>query len=298
MTSLALGISISGKKIQAVEMEKNGLHGVLRTIDEWENMLPSGLEPPGPYELDLFADTLAAFLTAGMVKAQNVSLALDSSSLFIHRIPIEENAPDAAIREQVEWELAQYFPDAGAGAFITDYHRMSQFPSVRLNEVLSVSVRKSVAQSIGKVLKGLGLRLQVVDADHFAAESALRVNYPDSLRRHVALVGIKEERIDISILKNGNLEAYRHVSVHSTEEIIAEVGSLAQESGGVFTIVAYGTALNAELLHGIRQEAGSLVEALNPLRHVAIADSLRVAEHLTTPSYRFASVIGLALRRD
>ena len=129
-----------------------------------------------------------------------------------------------------------------------------------------VSVRKSSAQAIGKVLKGLGLRLRVVDADHFAAESALRVNYPDSLRRHVALVGIKETRVDISVLKNGNLESYRYIPVHSPEEIIAEVGSLARESGGVFTIVAYGTALNAELLQGIRQEAGSLIEALNPLR--------------------------------
>jgi Tfp pilus assembly PilM family ATPase len=298
MAASILGISITGQSIHAVEMAKNGLNSTMHAIDEWENPFSAGYEEPDPHALELFTEYLAAFLKVNQSKARVASIALDTGSLFIHRMPIEDHTPDDVISEQIRWELEQYFPHLSSAEFISAYHRMSRFPSVRLNEILSVSLRRKTAHAIEEVLTTLGLKLHILDADHFSAETALRMNYPDSLRRHISLIGIKTNRLDISLLKNGNLESYFHVVVDAPTDIVEQIGQLSREQAGVFSIVTYGPALDSGLLQQIRRGSATLVEALNPLRQVAIADSLRVADRLSTPSYRFAAAIGVALRRD
>jgi Tfp pilus assembly PilM family ATPase len=298
MHSLILGISITGQSIHAVEVAKQGLTSTIRAIEEWTNPLAPGFQEPDAQALELLTEYLAAFLKINQIKATHASIALDTDALFIHRLPIEGQTSENTIKDQIRWELEQYYPGAPAGEFVTAHHRMSRFPSVRLNEVLSVSVRRRTAQALERMLATLGLRLHILDADHFSAESALRMNYPDSLRRHIALLGVKPRRLDISTLKNGNLESYSYTLLESTGQLVEEIGRLSRLHAGVFTIVVYGPGLTAELLHDIRRGSSTLVEALNPLRQVAVAESLRVAEHLSTPSYQFAAAIGVALRRD
>lgn len=298
MHSLILGISITGQSIHAVEVAKQGLTSTIRAIDEWTNPLAPGSQEPDAQALELLTEYLAAFLKVNQIRANHASIALDTDSLFIHRLPIEDQTSENTIKDQIRWELEQYYPGAQDAEFVTAHHRMSRFPSVRLNEVLSVSVRRRTAQAFERVLSTLGLRLHILDADHFSAESALRMNYPDSLRRHIALLGVKPRRLDISTLKNGNLESYSYTLLESTGQLVEEIGRLSRQHAGVFTIVVYGPGLTAELLHDIRRGSSTLVEALNPLRQVAVAESLRVADHLSTPSYQFAAAIGVALRRD
>jgi Tfp pilus assembly PilM family ATPase len=298
MTSLVLGIGITGRYVHAVEISRAGLASTLNAIDEWENPFTSGFDIPPPQAFEMFAEYLSAFMKVNQVKARHVSIALDTASLFIQRIPIEETSTDDMIREQIRWEITQYFPGTDPAEFISDYHRMSRFPSVRLNEILSVSIRRKLAQSLEKALGSLDLRLLILDADHFSAETALRANYPDSLRRNIALIGIKSDRLDHTLLKNGNLESYSAVELESPEDIVEEFARITREHADVFSSVAYGPALNSELLHEIRLGSSSLVEALNPLRQVTVSETLRVAEHITSPSYRFAGAIGVALRRN
>jgi Tfp pilus assembly PilM family ATPase len=298
MLDTILGISISDRGVQAVEVMRNGLSATLLAIDEWPNPFSTGNGAIGPERMQQFTDTLSAFLKVNRIKSTRVSLALDTSYLFLHRIPVEEKTTEAQIREQVRWELEQYFPEADAAEFISDFHRMKRSATEPLNEVLTVSLRRPAAQHLARSLSGLGLQLNILDADHFSAETALRINYPDMFRRTLALLGIKENRLDVSLLRNGNLESYSYRVVQSNQEIIEEVGAISRETPGIFSITAYGPYLEKDLLQRIRRSSALLVEALNPLRHVSVSDSLRLADHLTAPSYRFASAVGVALRRE
>lgn len=144
----------------------------------------------------------------------------------------------------------------------------------------------------------MGLTLHVLDVDHFSADTALRVNYPDTNRKYLALVGVKENRLDVSLIKNGNMESYSYSVVQSNKEIVEQIGLLSRETKGIYSITVYGPFLDKDLLVQIRRGSSLLVEALNPLRHVKVSDSLRLADHLSVPSYRFASAVGVALRRD
>jgi hypothetical protein len=211
---------------------------------------------------------------------------------------MEDGLSRIELNEHINWELNQYYPDTPSKEFITDVHVLTQNTTDRWNQVLSVSVRRHDAYQVQQALTRLGLDMHIVDVDHFSADTALRINYPDTNRKYLALVGVKENRLDISLIKNGNMESYSYCVVQSNQEIIDQIAALARESKGIYSLTVYGTYLDKDLLVQIRRASTLLVEALNPLRHVKVADSLRLANHLSVPSFRFASAVGVALRRD
>lgn len=293
-----LGISISDTVVQAVEIRREGSIVTLLALDEWENTVQADETRRPAGGVQQFEDSLAAFLKVNKVKARQASVAVDTASLFITTLPFDEGLSQTEMKDQVNWELSQYFPGEDPKVFISDLHKMSLLPDAQRSNYLSVSARRAYVQTISRVLAKLNLELDVLDADHFSAETALRVNYPDTRRRYLALVGIKENRLDASYLRNGNLEGYSYAPVRSNQDIVDEVGRISRESNGIFSITAYGPYLDKELLVRIRRGSTLLVEALNPLRHVNVSDTLRLAEHLSGPSYRFASTVGVALRQE
>lgn len=292
-----LGLSLSDKGVQAAEIEQEGSSNTLLAIDEWENTLPEKAGRNG-HGVDQFLEYLSAFMKVNRVQARKVSIALDTSQVFINTIPMEDGISRPEMNEQIEWELSQYFPDVPSKAFITDVHPLTHHTNERWNETLTVSVNRREAYTIQQALVKLGLSLHVVDVDHFSADTALRFNYPDTNQKFLALVGIKENRLDISLIKNGNMESYSYSVVQSNAEIVEHISRLSRETRGIFSITVYGTFLDNDLLVQIRRNSSLLVEALNPLRHVRVSDSLRLADQISAPSYRFASAVGVALRRD
>jgi Tfp pilus assembly PilM family ATPase len=292
-----IGVSISDGGVQAVELERSGASTTLLAIDEWENAF-LGRTSSGPAEAKQFAKRLAKFMSDNKSRATKVSVAIDTAHLFLNSLPIAEGLTRNEINDHVKWELAQYYPAVDPNEFITDVHVLTERVSGPFNEALSVSLRRDDAAAVKKTIIAMGLELHIVDADHFAADTALRVNYPDTYRKYIALAGIKENRLDISLVRNGSLESYRYVVVNSNQEIIQGIAALARKSPGIHSITAYGPFLDRDLLTQVRRGSPILVEAMNPFRHIDVSDNLRLADNLSVPSYRFAAAVGVALRRD
>jgi Tfp pilus assembly PilM family ATPase len=293
-----LGLSISDRGIQAIELEREGLAMTLLAIDEWENTFPFDGANGDPAKLQQFQEYLAAFLKVNRVRARKACVALDTARLFLHSLPLEEGIPRPKVAEHLQWEISLFHPDIPPRDFITDIHVLKEHKQEHWNDVLSVSVLRRDVDAIRQALLQAGLQMDILDADHFSADEALRRNYPDTYRKFLALVGVKENRLDISLIRNGYLEAYRYLLVQSNKEIVEQIGRLSRETAGIYSVTVYGPYLDKDLLVQIRRGASLLVEALNPLRHINVSDSLRLADHLSVPSYRFASAVGAALRQD
>ena len=292
-----LGLSLSDKSVQAVEIEQDGPSNTLLAIDEWENTLPTSAGHNGQ-GTTRFIEYLTAFMKVNRSRSRKVSVSLDTADMFLNSIPLDDGLSRIQINEHINWELSQFFPELSSKEFVTDVHVLTQRPADGWNEVLSVSVQRHDVYLVQQAVQQMGLTLHVLDVDHFSADTALRVNYPDTNRKYLALVGVKENRLDVSLIKNGNMESYSYSVVQSNKEIVEQIGLLSRETKGIYSITVYGPFLDKDLLVQIRRGSSLLVEALNPLRHVKVSDSLRLADHLSVPSYRFASAVGVALRRD
>jgi Tfp pilus assembly PilM family ATPase len=292
-----VGIGLGSNSLQAVEIDHSGRTKTVLAMGEYLYARTRGEKSP-EQKSDIFSEGLSFFFNSQGFRSKRVSVALDTSSLFLHTLPVEAGLSGSQMTEQLNWELNQYFPETNPKDFITDVHVLSENPAQRLKEILSVSVRRKETARIQRAIAAIGRTVHIVDVDHFASETALRVNYPDTSAKDLALVGIKRHRVDISLLRKGVMESYRYHLVESDAELIEHVGSLSREARGVFSIVAYGPYLDNNLLVGIRRKSNILVEALNPLRHLSVSRTVRLGDNVAGPSYRFAAAIGVALRQD
>jgi Tfp pilus assembly PilM family ATPase len=292
-----VGISLNSQTIQVVEMDHSGETKTVLAMGEFPSTIgqTSGDSFKG---FRGFADAFSSFLKTQGIKSKKVSVALDTSMMFLHTLPVEESLTRAEVNEQLTWELSQYFPETNVKEFITDVHVLTKHPTDHWKEILSVSVRKKDTLWVQNAISSIGRTLHVLDVDHFAAETALRVNYPDTNLKDLALVGIKSHRLDVSLVRKGVMESYKYFLVDSDAEIIEQISSLARDARGVFSIVAYGPHLDNSLLVEIRRTSNILVEALNPFRHVNVSRSVKLGDNLAGPSYRFAAAVGVALRLD
>jgi len=292
-----LGLALGESRIQGALLRHEGPVRTLLAIDEWKNTIPFSNGKAGA-GLTAFSDRLGAFFETAGTRPGSVSVAIDSGRAFVLTIPLEDGGSRLERSEHMRWELEQYFPESGPGEFVTDIQPMTDNKIEDWVKTISVSLSRRHAGIVESAATASGAGLRIIDVDHFAADHALRFNYPDVGKKYMALIGIKESRIDVSILRNGVLESYRYHRVTSNQEIVEQIASLSEDQRGLFSISVYGTFLDTDLLTLIRQSSKLPVEALNPLRHIAVADSLRLSDHLTVPSFRFAAAVGVALRQD
>ncbi len=94
MPDSVIGISVSDRGVQAVEVMRNGPTATLLAIDEWENPFAGGGLNGDQEHFQVFAEAVRRFLGDNGIKSNRVSLALDTSYLFLHSVPAEEGATD------------------------------------------------------------------------------------------------------------------------------------------------------------------------------------------------------------
>ncbi len=300
MADHILGVHICPQQIRAVALERGARDSRLLLLGEMAAQFPAGLhdhaDPEAPSVA--LAATLASFVRDIHTPIRNVAVTFDAAFLFLAAIPTEPRSPESALADRVAWELGQYFPGTRLDQFVTDMHVIANPGAQKYDDLLVVAIRRDLTRAVRKALEKEGFVLHLVDVDHFSSELALKLNYPDTYSRYVALVGIKDLRLDVSLLRNGALESYRYHQLLSRKDSIQHLGTLSRETPGLASIIAYGPALDNGLLVQLRQASAIVVEALNPLRHVGVAETVQLPESVDSPPYRFAPAIGVALRRD
>ncbi len=300
MADQILGVHICPHQVRAVALERGPREGRLLLLEEIPADFPDGLHDhadPGP-SCNALALALTGFTGALMPPIRNVAVTFDTAFLFLAAIPTEPRSPEPVLHERVAWELKQYFPSVPADQFVTDMHVIANPAAQQYDELLVVAVKRDLTRAVRRALETHGFALRLVDADHFSTELALKLNYPDTYSRFVALVGIKDQRLDLSLLRNGVIEAYHYYQLSAKTDAIQILGTLSRESPDLASIMVYGPALDNALLIQLRQASTIVVESLNPLRHVGVADTVQLPESSASPPYRFAPAIGVALRRD
>ncbi|MBX2991177.1 MAG: hypothetical protein KF749_08415 [Bacteroidetes bacterium] len=297
MKNNALGLYLSETTAQAIIIERLGNRSVLAAAREWENTLfdYAGDDTPG---MDAFVDLLDQFLNSTPVRVQRSGVALDTSLLFFNTIPFEATATHEQMLQHIRWELGEYFPGLPRNAFISDTHTLARHNGSQFDNILAVSVRRDL---IGKLRHGLGklqLRLDVVDSDHFSADGLLRMNYPEAVNKSHALLGLKGERLDASILRSSEVESFAYFSLHSSRAVLERIGWLNRISPTLNTIYVYGTEVTRELLAEIRNSSPIPVEELDPFRHIEVAEGVRQESNPEFTPARYVASIGIALRPE
>ena len=285
-----LGISVIEDEVQAVELSRPLAIPTLTAIGQWRqerNAAP-----------DMFRERLAAFMEANNVRPGHASVCLDTGHMLVQTMPAHGTSGREELLQHVRWEVRQLLPGNSPDDYIIDVHPLPHSSGGGWQEVLCVAVRRKEVRAIRESCAELGLSLSVVDTDHFSAENLLTTGTGNSADRCIALVGVKRQRIDVSILYHGRLISYRAHPGGSPEETALAVGADIDASLPVQEIVIYGPKCTPELEAAIGRATGVPVVLLNPFATIAVAPGLKLADHFLGKPHRFAAAVGVALREE
>ncbi|MGB9695708.1 MAG: hypothetical protein ACP5P3_05745 [Ignavibacteria bacterium] len=148
---------------------------------------------------------------------QKVSLVLDSNFFFINTIPIEETNNIEEIKNNILWDIANYYP-YGTKDFVINYYK-SKGPQTRLSNVqeyVIIAIQKHFIKSLTELISDCGLNITAFYTDHFSAENFLCKYYQEDFSNSV-LIGCKPERIDISIFNKNSFWSYEFILTDNSD---------------------------------------------------------------------------------
>lgn len=286
--STIIGLCLTSTETQAVELslEEVAIPLVL-ALGEWRGGLR---ETP-----DEIVKHLCAFVQANAVSATRVAVTLDTAALFAHVLPVPPGQDQSLLRKHAQWDIVQYFPEAPADEFVTDVHLLGTPPGSDAQRMLSVSVKRALARSLRNALKEEGFQLDVLDGDHFSAEHYLISRHPVGDTGLVFLMGLKQDRMDISVLHDGVLIDYFAREGCSTELCSSVIGECTTDHGKPRRVFLYGTHATHVLIEPLRQDGQTGVELLNPFSGMKVLPQNPLVAHFLAESNRFVPAVGAAL---
>ncbi len=285
-----LGLSVSSDFVQAVELERDGPGIRLTAIGEWHGATPDGATVLG--------DRLRAFMAANGAHPSDAAVAIDTRRMFIHTFPDNSGTPRETIRAHASWELAQFFPAASADDHITDIAPIGLVSPDGIQDYLVVSLLRRDVHNIRMSVESAGMNLAVLDADHFGAETLALQRHDGAASECVLLAGVKDDRLDWSILDRGTVTRYAATVVTTPGSVVDLLVAASREGGGVQRILLYGPALTPEIRTRIVDSTELPTEILDPFSTLTIAPDLPLAGHFLNAPHRFAAAVGIALREE
>jgi Tfp pilus assembly PilM family ATPase len=229
-------------------------------------------------------------------KVRAVSVGIDNSSVFYHSFPFDQSAA-AGREEQTDWELSNYIGGYLPEEFIKEIRTLSSDPSRDTQELLVVAANRAFIRRIQSSLQEQDLRLQVIETNFFGASYALSANYPETEMQRILLATVEGDRADAGIFHRGKLERHLCCSVESAGDVISLLGR-TMEGREVHDIFMGGGGASHAMALSARQQLGRNVGLINPARRLKLKGRLRRNNEFAGVEYRFASVIGCALRKQ
>jgi Tfp pilus assembly PilM family ATPase len=247
-------------------------------------------------------------------QAKMAVFTLDSSMVFIKKIPVDPNLNGPRLREHVHWEVEQFAVSPAEDYVVAFEHQQASKGAGFANAVV-VFVRKTVTDFLKNVFLDTHLQLKAIDVDVFAAHRvvALDQNLEESAR--TALVDVRKENIQFSILDGKNFflsqeidypveeegELLRREEDHLARIISKELrriildNKLGKGVEDFSTVLIYGDGLSSTVIEALRAMHNTRIDLANPFRRLKINGQAAAPEVQTHPE-AFVVSVGAAIK--
>jgi Tfp pilus assembly PilM family ATPase len=219
--------------------------------------------------------------------------------LFLTIVPNDEALEGETLKEYVNWEIGNYLEDDPNSKEIIVNSTPLQSPLGGIKQMLIVSLKRSTVGFIQKVCAELGMKRDKVEIDHLSVEKSIVFNYPEVKGYPAALVGVKSNYIDASLLVGGETIDYRNYAGSDVRKAVLDYVKYLNERDSAQSPAAlflYGLDVPADLRQQLRKEADVQVVQMNILRK--LTPPKKIDKNYLKVNPQFAAAVGLALRID
>ncbi len=244
-----------------------------------------------------FLAGLSVAQTLRKIKIKQINVGLDNALTSLIRFPIDSSLGQSEINDQLRWELSHYIDDYQPNHYVSDLHTLDTLPGAASRDVLAVTVERSQIFELHSALADRGLTLGVVDINHFAADTAILHTHPEVAKTSILSVSVSDSRIDLSILRNGSAVGHSFAAFNKWTEASKFIASNAV-AARIPLIYFQGTGMTREFVSAIDIPHPNRKILLNPFRRLLISPAIPHFDRHMNHAHRFASCVGIALRRN
>ena len=244
-----------------------------------------------------FLESLLAKRKTIFKKVHKVSIALDSSSVFMHLFPMDSSLNQVEQNVHVQWELSNFIPAFNPKEYINDVHVLRTHAQEHVLDMFVVSTQKLNIFRMQELLRENKYELHIVDTNHLCGQYSLLVNYPEVKASNVVLSAVGQKRVDIGILRHGRLHDYHYCLCSSPEDAVRSIEEYMVEHRD-HGLYMYGNGMISDVMNELSKHSEITATKLNPFRRLPISSSFREFNMFVGQEHRFAACIGVALRKE
>lgn len=231
--------------------------------------------------------------------ASRITVSMTMECALVHTFPMPEGGTRQQVRQILDMEIKQNFPQFEKGKFRSRVYTLPQNNKGQ-NSALAIVMDKITPRIPEIALLPLNGRIDRIDIAQFTAHDAYCYNYPESQSQTVALFGIHGRFWDVSVVREGKIAAYISVMGDAVRDFGGECESMIQkmiEDLVPFVDAAYffGSGLTSAKLSDATQKMSVPVHRLNALRMLTTSLGDRERDYCSRTAHILPSCIGSAV---
>jgi Tfp pilus assembly PilM family ATPase len=215
-----IGFTISGSKLQLVEVIYKDRQFILDKIDEAYFNEPVNMETDKETKIDsLLQGAFNEILIKKPLKSSFASFALPFELFHIMQVPYDNTLLHQDLVEEFKWELSVLYPYISVKDIVLQYIEVEKNNLITQNTMIAVAVQRKFLQMIYNFCRANNLKLKFIDNIHMASERALAANYPSSAKGLTMSIYITNKFLSLIYSLDGKLIYFKVIPLNDAGEI-------------------------------------------------------------------------------
>jgi|GEM_PF-363342 Tfp pilus assembly PilM family ATPase len=215
-----IGFTISGSKLQLVEIIYKDKQFILDKIDEAYFNEPINLETDKETKIDsLLQGAFNEIIIKRPLKSSFASFALPFELFHIMQVPYDNTLLHQDLIEEFTWELSVLYPYVSTKDIVIQYIEVEKNNLITENTMIAIAIQRKYLQMIHNFCKANNLKLKFIDNIHTASERALTASYPSSARGLTMSIFITNKFLSLIYSLEGKLIYFKVIPLNDAGEI-------------------------------------------------------------------------------
>jgi Tfp pilus assembly PilM family ATPase len=148
----------------------------------------------------------------------NITVTIPSESVIVSQFPGRQGMSEEEMRKLIALEIKHSYPQFNPSDFSSNIVPMETQINGQ-SMMLAVIIPKQIVYSCLEILNVFNLPIESIEISQLNAHTAFLYNYPEFQDKTVAILGVQENFVDISVIQNSKPIFYDLVSLPDKKQI-------------------------------------------------------------------------------
>jgi Tfp pilus assembly PilM family ATPase len=297
------GFTISGIKLQVVEVISSDQHFLLENIDEaYFNESINFQTDKETKIISLIQGAFNELLIRKPLKSKIVSFALPFDLCYVLQIPYDNSLLHQDLIEEFKWEFSVLYPFLSPKDLAIQY--LEIYKNIFIDNMTAIiyATERKYLKILHKFCQDNNLNLKFVDNVHLASDRALAANYPKKSNGFILSIYFVNKFLSIILLQNSKPVFHKVYPLQNANEIpeliLKEINSekLKVNKYSVDRAFISGEELSSSIADTLSKNLGIEFIYLNPFKNIKPNSDLESNKLLMEKFNAFSPAAGIAYR--